>query len=428
MRRYWVDPRRRRWLGWGALVTVFLLVSIYRLSTAVLAERLMAAFSTTGAELGTLHAAFFYIYAALQLPAGALADRAGTRWTATGGALLMNIGAIAFAFSGSYPIAFLARTLIGLGASVLYITILRFGANWFRPREFATVNGLTIAIAGVGGILATTPLAITVGLFGWRSTMIGLGLVGLATASAVVLVVRDTPAAAGLDPIEGVPSASSLSLREITTNVRAVIREPETWLIAVLSFCSVGINITLLGLWGVPYVVQLYDVSVTQASTYTLIGSLGLVIGSPTIGWLSDRLGTRTPLMIVGGVFYTAVFLVIAITVTPPLPVVAAVFFLSGFLSGTFILGYTVIKERHSTAASGVSTGTVNTAAYIGAALFPTAMGVALDTFWTGETVAGARVYTALGYRVAFAIAAVAGAVALGCAVLVHWRTVQASR
>ncbi|MFB6300686.1 MAG: MFS transporter [Halobacteriales archaeon] len=427
MRRYWTDPRRRRWLGWGALATVFLLVSVYRLSTAVLAERLMAAFSTTGAELGTLHAAFFYIYAVLQLPAGALADRAGTRWTATGGALMMNIGAIAFAFSDSYPTAFFARTLIGLGASVLYITILRFGANWFRPREFATLNGLTIAIAGVGGILATTPLAITVGLFGWRSTMVGLGVIGLATTGAVVILVRDTPAAAGLEPIEGVPTADSLSLREVATNARAVIGEPETWLIAVLSFCSVGINITLLGLWGVPYVVQLYDVSVTRASTYTLMGSLGLVIGSPAIGWLSDHLGSRTPLMIVGGVIYTAAFLVIAITVTPPLPVVGVVFFLTSFLSGAFVLGYTVIKERHSTAASGVSTGTVNTAAYTGAALFPTAMGIALDAFWTGETVAGARVYTVFGYRVAFAIATAAGVIALLCAVLVHRRTDQAS-
>ncbi|MFW5965085.1 MAG: MFS transporter, partial [Natronomonas sp.] len=57
------DPTKRRWLAFGALATVFLLVNLHRLSTAVLSEQLTADFGTTAAQLGTLHASFFYIYA-----------------------------------------------------------------------------------------------------------------------------------------------------------------------------------------------------------------------------------------------------------------------------------------------------------------------------------------------------------------------------
>jgi len=420
--RYWSDPRTRRWLVWVALAGAFLLVNLYRLSTAVLAERLMVAFDASGVELGTLHAAFFWIYAALQLPAGVLVDRLGTRWTATGGLAVMSLGAAIFALAGGYLAAFAGRALIGLGASVIFVSVLRFGANWFRANEFATVNGLTIAMAGLGGILATTPLAVAVATAGWRPSFLGLAGIGLGIAIAVAVVVRDTPAAAGLAEIDGVGPTPERTLREIRSAAGQVLREPETWVLGLVLFCSTGVSVTVLGLWGIPYLVQTYDLTVTQASTYTLLGSLGLLVGPPTLGWLSDRLERRTGIMVAVGAVYAAAFTALAVVGNPPLVAVAVVFFAAGGLVGGFALAYTVVKERHDAATSGVSIGTVNTIAFLGPAIFPTVMGAVLDGFWTGTTVAGARVYTLIGYRIAFGVAAVAGAIALAGSLWLHVR------
>ena len=63
-----ISMRQRRALLWGLLAGGFLLVNFHRTATAVLADTLAATFDATGAELGSLHASFFYIYAALQLP------------------------------------------------------------------------------------------------------------------------------------------------------------------------------------------------------------------------------------------------------------------------------------------------------------------------------------------------------------------------
>jgi sugar phosphate permease len=415
------DPERRRWLVFAVLAGAYLIVNVHRLSTAVLAERLAASFGTSAAELGTLHAAFFYVYAPLQVVAGVLADRAGIRWTAAVGTVVMSLGGVAFALAGSYPVAFGARLLVGLGGSVLFIATLRFAANWFRPDEFATMSGVTIAIAGLGGIVATTPLAVLVERTGWRSALLGLGLVGFAVAAVVALAARDSPADAGLAPIEGVPSAETLSLRGVLTNVRRVLGGADTWLVGVALFCEIGVNLTVLGLWGVPYMVQTYGLSVTAASTYTFAGSVGLLLGPPVIGRLSDRFERRTEVMVVGGVVYTAAFGVLAMG-APPRLAVAVVFFTAGSLGGAFALGYAVVKEQYSAAASGVATGAVNTIGFSGAAVFPVAMGVILDTYWTGETVAGARVYTPEGYQVAFGLAAVAGLVTLACCAALHVR------
>jgi sugar phosphate permease len=418
--RIWSDPTKRRWLIWAALAAAYTLVSVHRLSTAVLAEQLATAFDTTGAALGTLHASFFYIYAAMQLPAGFVADRVGSRRAVTAGTAVMSVGALAFSVADSYAVAFLARALIGLGGSLLFISVLRFCANWYRPTEFARMSGLTIAAAGFGGVLATTPLAVVVAATDWRTTLFGLGLAGFVLATVAYLLARDSPADAGLAEIEGVPLAQTPSISAVAANAAGVLRERETWLVGILLFCGTGVNITVFGLWGVPYVVQTYGVSVTGASTYTLAGSAGLLLGPPLVGWLSDRLGRRLGLMATAQAAFAGSFALLAITGKPPLPVVAVAFFAAGFLAGGYALGYTVIKERHESGASGVATGTVNTLGFTGAALFPTLMGLVLDAYKTGETINGAQVYSTLGYRVAFGLAAAAGVVALLASVALY--------
>lgn len=418
----WTDPTRRRWVVWGVLATAFLLVNLHRLSTAVLADRLARTFAATAAELGTLHAAFFVIYAPLQVVAGVLADRAGIRTTASAGTALMSCGAIAFGIAPSYPVAFLARVVVGLGASVIFIATLRFCANWYRPNEFATMSGLTVAGAGLGGILATTPLAVAVTLADWRTVMTGLGGAGLLVAAVVYALARDTPEDAGLQPIENVPTAPTLGLDEVIDNARRVLHGRDTWLAGLVLFATIGVSLTVLGLWGVPYLVQVHGLTVTRASTYTLLGSVGLMVGPPVLGRISDHMGRRTGIIVITAAVQTAGFGLIAILGRAPLAVIATVFFLTGFLAGGFVLTYAVVKNRYDTGASGVATGTVNAIGFAGAALFPTAMGAVLDTYWTGQTVAGARVYTDFGYRIAFTLASLSGLAALVLALWLHIR------
>ncbi len=416
----WSNPYQRRWILWGILVASFLLVNIYRLSTAVISEPLMEAFGTTGAQLGTLHAVFFFVYAVMQIPTGVLVDRVGPRSTATGGGVVMNVGVLWFALANSYHGALAGRFLIGLGGSVLFVCVLRFCANWYRTSEAGTMTGLSFGAGGIGGILATTPFAVAVDFAGWRPTLSTLGVIGLGFAVLTSLLVRDSAERAGLSPIENVPEQSRLSVPEVRTYLREVLADRWTWVIAVLLYCTGGINLTLVGLWGIPYVVQVYDVSVTFASTITLLGGVGIAVGPPVFGRLSDRIGRETEFMIGGSVVYTASLAVVALVGDPPLVVVAAMFFLTGSLFGTFILSYPMIQARHDGRASGIALGTINGASFFGAATFPTLMGWLLDVYWTGELLGGVRVYTVTGYRVAFAIGTAAGIVSIGCAIWLH--------
>lgn len=409
----WTDPRRRRWIGWMAVAGGFMVFSFHRVSTTVIADELMRAFSATGTELGFLHASLFYIYAVMQMPAGVLADRIGTRRIATWGTLVMGVGVLGFALSESYILSFTSRAIMGLGGSVLYISALRYCANWYRADEFATMTGLTSAMAGVGGMLATTPLAVAVAGVGWRPTMIAIGFFGVLVAAAIYGIVRDTPADAGLPAIEGVPPSSDTSLETVATNAKRVLADPATWLLGTVFLSFIGTTFTVLGLWGVPFIVDRYGVSVQQASTYVFLGNLGFLLGPPAMGRLSDRFEIRTPIVVGASVLFAVGYASIAVVGAPPLPVVGAILFGATFVGGAGFITFALIKERHPPEASGSATGAVNSLGFVGVAILPAVMGWLLDAFWTGETVAGARVYTALGYRAAFAVAATMGVLAL---------------
>ncbi|WP_435552660.1 MFS transporter [Natrinema sp. CGMCC1.2065] len=418
------NPYRRRWIGWGLLVASFFLVSLHRSSTAVLSGELMRAFDTTATSLGLLHSSFFYLYAAFQVPAGLLTDRYGARAIAATGTAVMSAGAVAFGLASTYSVAFGGRVLVGLGASVLFVAALRFCANWFRPDEFGTMTGATFSVGILGGLAATTPLAIAISRLGWRGSMVGLGVAGLAAAVGILLVSHDSPADAGLEPIDDVPDRPDVTdAATLKRYVSDAVREPETWLLGIMLFFMTGIGITIFGLWGIPYLVQTHGISVTEASVYLLVGNVGGMIGPTAFGWLSDRWGQRTGLIVFSTVVFGLTWAVFAAFGTVPLLLVGAIFLFSRVLRGGVPLAFTVIKERHPEGASGTVIGIVNTMGWIGAAVFPVVLGAALDAYWTGDTVNGTRVYTELGYRVAFAIAAAAGLLAAACAILLHVRT-----
>jgi sugar phosphate permease len=413
-----LSTRRRRAALWTVLAAGFLFVNFHRTATAVLADSLARTFDATGAELGLLHASFFYVYAPLQLPAGLIVDRYGPRRVGATGLGLLSVGVGWFALSESLAAAFLARAVVGLGGSVLYIGTLRFCANWFRADQYATMTGYTVAAAGLGGILATTPLAMATGALGWRPAMLATAATTGVLALAIAAFVRDTPTQATVG--DGGVDSTAASRSDVVANVRAVVAERETWLMGVVLFCVLGVNFTVLGLWGVPFLVDTYGVSLARASTFVLVGNVGFVLGSPLLGALSDRLGRRTELVVVAAFLFTLAYA--ALVLVPPLAVVAPVFFLALLANGGVALVFTVAKERHDPDVAGTITGVVNGCGYLGAAVLPALLGGVLDAYWTGEVLNGARVYTVVGYRVAFGIAAAAGLVATLVALALHRR------
>src|SRR5436189_7694 len=151
---------RTRLLVYGVLAASYMLVFVHRVAPAALAPYLMRDFEPTGAALGSLAAIYFYVYAAMQIPAGVLADTLGVRIAAAAGAMVAGVGSIVFSVAPNLGMASVGRFLIGLGVSVVFVGFMRANTEWWSERRYGFISGLTVFLGNVGAILATAPLAL----------------------------------------------------------------------------------------------------------------------------------------------------------------------------------------------------------------------------------------------------------------------------
>ena len=188
-------------LRWSAFIIVgmaYILSFFHRFAPGAIASDLQQTFHASSAELGSLAATYFYVYTVMQIPTGVLADTWGPRRIVTIGGVLAGIGAILFGSAETLAAASAGRLLVGLGVSVMFISMLKLNAAWFHDRHFATMTGMTILLGNVGSILATSPLSAALSLMSWRSVFIDIGIFSLLLALLAWLLVRDNPGSVGL--------------------------------------------------------------------------------------------------------------------------------------------------------------------------------------------------------------------------------------
>ena len=400
---------------WGVLLVpalLYFLSYFHRVAPVVVAGDLMAAFAVSAATLGALSAIYPYCFAVMALPGGSLADSLGPRRTLSLGGLSMSAGSILFGLAPGFGVAFAGRLLVGLGASVMLIAGLRLAAEWFGTEEFGTVAGATQIVGSIGAIAGTTPLAFLVEQIGWRQAFVTIGAATALLAAACFLSVRDRPESR--EAPEARPRGRAPGLREVMAGIPSVVRNPWSWSVALISGGIYGGFAAFVGLWGVPYLTQVYDLPRVQAANLVGLAAFGLLVGGPLIGWLSDRLRRRRlPLLVLCGL-NVGTWLVVVGPATPVTPaLLPLICFLFGLGSSVVVIVFAAIREVNDPRHVGVALGFHNLPTFLGFGLAQWATGLVLDRHWEGVLAAGARVYGADAYRAAFTLCLLLAAGAL---------------
>lgn len=394
---------RARWAILIVPALLYFLSYFHRVAPVVVAGDLMAAFAVSAAALGTLSAIYPYCFAAMALPGGSLADVLGPRRILTLGGLSMSAGAILFGLAPSFGVAFAGRLLVGLGASVMLIGCLRLAAEWFRTDEFATVAGASQSVGSLGALAGTTPLALLVEQMGWRNAFVTIGATTALLAVACFLSVRDRPD--GDASRERAPGAGP-GLRHVMAGIPSVVTNPRSWTAGLISGGVYGGFAAFVGLWGVPYVTHVYGLPRVQASNLIALAALGLLVGAPLVGWISDRVleRRRLPLVTLSGL-NALTWLPLVVPAAPIAPaLLAPVCFLIGLGSSVVVLVFACIREVNDPRHVGVALGFHNLPTFLSFGVTQWLTGLVLDRLWDGTLIAGARVYSVDAYRAAFAL------------------------
>jgi sugar phosphate permease len=400
---------RYRWFIFWILAFGYILVYFHRLCPAVVAVDMMRDLHAGGALLGLLGSAYFYPYALMQLPAGLLSDSWGPRRTITLFFTIAFAGSLLLGFAPSLFWAIVGRTLVGLGVSMLFVPTMKVLAEWFRIREFATMTAILMAMGGLGSLTAATPLALLSNWMGWRLSFVIVGILTLLVAILVWLFVRDRPADLGW-PSPSEPSGPAPPPIGLAEGMKKVLTCPGFWPVAIWFFFDCAVFFSFGGLWGGPYLMQVYGLSKAEAGQILSMIAIGMIVGSPLLSFLSNRVFQgRKPVLVLSS------FVVLCLTAllafyTDGIPLLGLYMISLGlgiFSSAVVVIGFTTTKELFPVQMAGTSTGLVNLFPFAGGAVFQPVLGYLLERHGRIE---GA--FTLAGYEEAFLALFVCGIIA----------------
>ena len=376
----------------------YFLSFFFRNVTAVISKDLAREFSLSPADLGLLTSTYLLAFAAFQLPLGVLLDRFGPRRVLACLYSIAGAGALVFGLAQDFVTLSIGRALIGLGVSGGLMGAIKAFTLWFPLSRLATLNGLYLAVGGLGGLSATAPVEALLGPLGWRGLFYGVAALSVIAAAIIFLVVPEKPLPGSGDSL----GAQIRRFGEVFSSL-------SFWRIALpLVICHATYQ-AMQGLWLAPW---LYDVGGFErgaVANYLLASAVAYAVGSVFFGVTSDRLAqlgvSRMTVYKAGQSVSLAMFLLLALGVTENLVIILGLY---GFTAISAALAYALLTPLFPPE----MTGRVNTASNVlmfsFSFLFQWGIGAALRGF----PVVDGR-FAPQGYGVAFLALAAAQALVI---------------
>jgi predicted MFS family arabinose efflux permease len=396
---------RQAGLMLGVMIALAIMSQFYRSSNGVIAPELMHELGIDARDIGWSSGAFFVIFALLQIPIGVLFDRYGVRRVLSSMMIFAVIGSCLFAVAQSIGPLVVGRFLIGLGFAGGMVGSLVVLARWHSPSGFTHAMTLLFAMANVGSLLATLPLAAATEWVGWRPTFIVLGIATGIIALLFVVLVRDAPED-GVDR-----GARPQTLGDSIRGMGEVVHVPG--LLNVMPMIAIGYAsvVTIVGLWGGPYLHDVYGLDGVARGNLLSAMAIALVLGTLAYGPIQRRVGGFRRVVVAGSIGSAALLLLLGLFSTAPIWITVGL-----MVTVCFVGAYSVVLMAHGVALipaelSGRGTTTLNAVLMGGTAILQIASGavIGLVQDWTGSAAAGYAAFFLL-----------LGALTLGAAAFYH--------
>lgn len=375
---------------------------------------LIKEFSLSAASIGQISANYFYANLLLLFPAGMILDRISTRKVILIAMSLCVSCTYLFSFASSIWVIELSRFVTGIGGSFCFLSSIRLASRWFPPRRLALVIGLIVTLAMFGGMLAQTPMTLLTDYFGWRHTIFIDATVGLGMLFVIFLFVRDYPGGEN-----NTSEHHPMSAKEFWCSLRLSLSNSQNWLGGIYT-SLLNLPIFLLGaMWGSLYLVQIHDLTRTQSSFVTSMIFIGTIVGSPVIGWLSDRIARRRLPMIICAIFSLMTILIIMFVHHLSLFSLLLLFFAIGFFTSAQIISYPLIAESNPRALTGTSEAIASTLIMAGGISQPF-FGWLMGLNWNHKYINSLPIYSNSDFLLAMAIMPIAFVLGLIAALLIR--------
>ncbi len=344
------------------LLFSWILANADRMAMSVSIIPITREFSLDAQSAGMVLGSFYISYALMQLAAGWLADRFGSRRVLVFCVACWSVFTSMTGVAGSLFGLIVIRLLFGLGeggfAPASTVTI----AEAFPKPERARAKSLIIGASFLGSAVGTGAIAGLIHVYGWRFAYHAFGLVGVVVAVVLWFAVKESPARTR--------QARSKGLFRTLFGTRVM---QKTMLIFFFS------NIVYVGLisWMPTFLVKTRDIDIVHVGAASAIPYLVAFAALNGVGWLLDKVGAgRDRLFMSIGAAMVIVFLGL-MAVATSLPWLLAFWTLS-------LVGYTAvygtvfaIPLKHLPDESvGTASGIINFGGQVAAGIAPVVIGM----------------------------------------------------
>jgi MFS family permease len=228
----------------------------------------------TNTQYGMLFSAFFWVYALIQIPVGALAERYGAHRVLTAGLVVWATATALTGLTSGFSMLIALRMMLGLGESVGFPTVSKLLAAVGPVKGLGMANGIVafgyLIGPGVGVFLA----GLLIDLVGWRGTFLVFGGCSLIWLIPWLMVRLPKLATQRADPS--------------TPTLRMVLGQRGLWGTSLGLFSSNYMWYFILG-WLPGYLVKERGFSMHEMEHVATAGYLVNGLSAFIIGWGVDR-------------------------------------------------------------------------------------------------------------------------------------------
>ena len=327
-----------------------------------------------------------------------LTDRFGPRKVIFISIFIEFLGALIFAVAPSLLIAALGRGFIGLGAAGVFVPALKLFIPWFGAQAFGRMNIILLAVGNVGAVTASTPFAWVIRQIGWRSSFFIISAILLLLAFLSRAFIRDHPPGYPLPPEAGkaAPSGKSGGFVDI-------LKSPFFWVMFALFYAYGGPLSTFQGLWGYPYLIDVFGYDKLGAGNLIMMIACGVIVGGALMAHLVDKTFARKKRHFLSAVLAVQVvnwFLIAFLSPRFGPWALGLIFFSMGMMmAGTLSVMWAIVREEAPQEKLGTALGLINPAPFLGVATLQPLTGYLLDR---AGKVSGA--FTPAAYQNAFTL------------------------
>lgn len=335
-------------ISWVFGCIFYLLQYAIRSSPAVMMTELSDAFGMSAFSISSILGTYYYAYAIASLLAGVAYDRFGAKYPIAIGAVILCIGCLLFSLSGSLS-GNVGRLLQGAGSAFSFTGCVYLAAHGFPAKYIATAIGFTQCMGMLGGSsgqFITGPLiqqGLTVQLF-WI-------IMGVACGAICLMLLFTTPK-------EDIAMDQKAMAKSIFAPYKIVFSNPQSFLNGLISGLLFVPTTVFAMTWGISFLVIDLQMDQHAAVIASAMVPMGWVIGCPLMGFISDQIGRRKPVLIAGSLIMIGCFL--QLFFLPQAAPIVASMLLFGIASGAAMIPYTMIKEANPDEVKGSATGGIN--------------------------------------------------------------------